>query len=417
MSERSISPIDTDNDNARAFRPFDALALRLLERLLGDGTVGRITVTLPSGRARSFGQSGTGHRADLTIRSWRMLWRALTRGTVGFAESYVSGEVETTDLAELFGYFIDNYERLMRVGGAHMRIANTDRRYHRRRANTRTGSRRNIAAHYDLGNAFYALWLDSGMTYSSALYRNRKADLETAQDAKYARVLELLDLKAPANILEIGCGWGGFAEGALAAGHRVVGLTLSREQHAYASKRLAVAGERADIRIEDYRDATGSYDAIASIEMIEAVGEEHWPHYFSILSERLRAGGVAVLQAITIHEAFFEDYRRNPDFIQRYIFPGGMLPTRAVIAAEAARAGLVLDHQEQFGLSYALTLDAWLERFRANWPAIAALGFDERFRRMWEYYLIYCATGFRKGTIDVGLYRLRKPVSQGEHHG
>jgi cyclopropane-fatty-acyl-phospholipid synthase len=222
----------------------------------------------------------------------------------------------------------------------------------------------------------------------------------------------MLDLQPGQRLLEIGFGWGGLVERAARQGVAVTGLTLSREQLSDARNRLAAAGlaDAADLRYEDYRDTTGSYDRIASIEMIEAVGAESWPVYFATLRDRLTPGGIAVLQAITIDEAHFDAYRLRPDFIQRYIFPGGMLPTAAIIREEAARAGLSLQAGQRFGESYATTLWHWLRRFEAGWPEIAKLGFDERFRRLWTYYLTYCAAGFEAGRIDVGLYRLRRPA-------
>ncbi len=281
-----------------------------------------------------------------------------------------------------------------------------NRMLHRRRANTRDGSRRNIAQHYDLGNAFYALWLDAGMTYSSGLYQTPAMRLEDAQAAKQARVLELLDLAPGRSVLEIGFGWGGLAALIAAEGCQLTGLTLSPAQHAYAQDRLNAAGLPADLRLQDYRDAAGQFDRIVSIEMLEAVGAEFWPVYFAALRARLAPGGVAVLQTISIADERFEHYRANPDFIQRHIFPGGMLPSADMIRRELARAGLVLRHRENFGLSYACTLRAWHERFDAAWPQIAALGFLPRFRRLWKYYLSYCEAGFRAGFIDVGLWQL-----------
>jgi cyclopropane-fatty-acyl-phospholipid synthase len=284
---------------------------------------------------------------------------------------------------------------------------------HALRRNTRKGSRRNIANHYDLGNAFFANWLDDSMSYSSALYASADQSLEAAQQAKLDRVIELLAPAAGHDVLEIGCGWGALAERLVSRrGCRVTGLTLSVEQLAYARERLKTAGlaDKADLRLQDYRDLEGAFDRIVSIEMLEAVGEVYWPVFFSRLNARLRPGGVAVLQAITIDERWFDDYRRNPDFIQQYIFPGGMLPTQAVLRDQFARAGFSLQAAETFGASYALTLAAWRERFERAWPDIEALGFDLRFKRMWEFYLAYCEAGFRAGALDVGLYRIAKDV-------
>jgi cyclopropane-fatty-acyl-phospholipid synthase len=367
---------------------------------------------LPRGSSRSLGRPGTGPAAEIALASYDVLWRSLRRGALGFAESYVDGHWQSPDLAGVFRYFLANQRALKTSDAGRFRIAEADRHYHRARANTRDGAKRNIADHYDLGNAFYRLWLDDGMTYSSAMFGHPDEALEVAQERKYARILAMLDLQPGQRLLEIGFGWGGLVERAARQGVAVTGLTLSREQLSDARNRLAAAGlaDAADLRYEDYRDTTGSYDRIASIEMIEAVGAESWPVYFATLRDRLTPGGIAVLQAITIDEAHFDAYRLRPDFIQRYIFPGGMLPTAAIIREEAARAGLSLQAGQRFGESYATTLWHWLRRFEAGWPEIAKLGFDERFRRLWTYYLTYCAAGFEAGRIDVGLYRLRRPA-------
>ena len=269
---------------------------------------------------------------------------------------------------------------------------------HARRANTRRGSRRNIAAHYDLGNDFYRLWLDETMTYSSAVFADMSEPIVPAQQRKYRRLAKKLDLQPDDRVLEIGCGWGGFAEIAAAEfGCRVVGLTLSREQAAHARTRMTRLGvaDAVDIRLQDYRDVTSTFDKIVSIEMFEAVGERHWPAFFKALNDRLVLGGRAALQIITIDDDKFAGYRRNPDFIQRYIFPGGMLPSPEAFDAAAKRGGFDVRDAYFFGTSYAESLRRWDHAFRENWPEIAKVGFDERFRRMWHYYLRYCEVGFR----------------------
>jgi cyclopropane-fatty-acyl-phospholipid synthase len=388
----------------------DVLLARGLKKAFGAGTIGRMEVILPSGLHVMLGTDATSS-ARVVLHAYKALWRLVTRGSIGLAESYMRAEIDTPDLGAVLRFCIRNYATLEQVGGRVIRPRLTDITWHRRRENSVQGSQRNIAAHYDLGNAFYAKWLDDGMTYSSAIYRSRDVSLAAAQDEKYRVVLDQLNLKDDDRLLEIGCGWGGLAERAIARGAHVTGLTLSAEQLAYAKARLDAAGfgDRADIRFEDYRHATGTYDAIASVEMIEAVGETHWPAYFKTLADRLKPGGVAAIQAITIDERFFEAYRRHTDFIQRYIFPGGMLPTVTIMRDEATRAGLTFETVERFGQNYAWTLEDWRHAFRAKWPEIAALGFDERFRRMWEYYLIYCEVGFESGDIDVGIYKLTKP--------
>lgn len=397
-------------DAPGALRWSDRLIVHAIGLLAGGRTRHRFALTLPSGGQAVIGASGP-IEAQLTIRSLKALYRLVRRGQLGFAESYIKGEVDSCDLTALLRFTLTSGVTVDDALGGVVRARNAELRAHRSRSNTRTGSRRNIAEHYDLGNAFYSLWLDAGMTYSSGIFRDSEQTLEAAQGEKYRAVIAALDISQGDRVLEIGCGWGGFAEAAIQQGGTVVGLTLSREQLVYARARLATStpAGSSDIRLEDYRDVTGTFDRIASIEMIEAVGEEHWPLYFATLHDRLRPGGVGVLQAITIRDCDYERYRREPDFIQRYIFPGGMLPTVALMRNHAEAAGLHFETVETFGASYAATLSAWSRRFEAAWPQIAALGFDDRFRRMWRYYLAYCQVGFEAGVIDVGLYRIRKP--------
>lgn len=412
MSEANIRVDDHHRLPPRRASWRDAVLARGLTKAFGAGTIGRLEVILPSGLSVMLGgQAALPARA--VLHSYAVLWRLATRGSIGLAESYMRSELDTPDLGAVLRFCIRNYAALEQAGGRMIRPRFFDISWHRRRENSLRGSRRNIAAHYDLGNAFYGKWLDPGMTYSSAIYRSRDVALSDAQDEKYRVVLDQLNLKTGDQLLEIGCGWGGLAERAIARGAHVTGLTLSAEQLSYAKARLQRLGvaDRADLRFEDYRDVSGTYDAIASVEMIEAVGESHWPKYFQMIADRLKPGCVASIQAITIDERYFEAYRRHTDFIQRYIFPGGMLPTVTLMQDHAARAGLTFETVERFGQSYAWTLEDWRHAFRAKWPEIAALGFDERFRRMWEYYLIYCEVGFENGDIDVGIYKLTKPAS------
>lgn len=371
---------------------------------------GSLTLNLPDGRSMTVGNPAAGPNADLTLDDPAAARHLVLGGDIGLAEAYGDGLWRTTDLPALIELGIRNEAELGDSLLASRLMALVNRLHHRLNDNTRGGSRRNIAAHYDLGNAFYRLWLDPGMTYSSALYERPDQSLEDAQDAKIRRVGDLLELSPGQRVLEIGCGWGGMADHLVRArGASVVGLTLSTEQLAIAQDRLADAPPgMAEFRLQDYRDVDGRFDRIVSIEMIEAVGEAHWPRYFATLRDRLAPGGCAVIQAITIDDSRFDGYRRGCDFIQRHIFPGGMLPSPAVMRAQAAKAGLTIDHVETFGLSYADTLAEWRRRFLAAWPQIAAQGFDARFGRLWEYYLAYCEAGFRAGTIDVGLWRFRR---------
>lgn len=387
---------------------------RLLTRLLRGVACGALAITLPDGQRLDARGAAPGPQAAIRLQRWRALARLMLRGDIGLAESYRDGDWSTPDLAALLEFGLRNEAAWGGALDAAWPARVLDRLRHRARANTRRGSRDNIAFHYDMGNAFYAQWLDPGMQYSSALYRDAGASLEDAQAEKLKRVLALLELDrlpAGARILEIGCGWGALAhELARLPAATVTGLTLSTQQLAHAQARLAAAGaqDRVDLRLQDYRDVTGRYDRIASIEMLEAVGERYWPVYFETLRARLKADGVAVLQVITIADAHFEHYRRGADFIQRFIFPGGMLPSVGAMRAQAARAGLSFTVAESFGLDYARTLVEWRERFTANWPAIEALGYDAAFKRLWEYYLCYCEAGFRSGRVDVGLYTLAR---------
>ena len=392
--------------------PLSHVARLALGRLLSWEPKGAILIVLPSGECMRFGRKGHEAEPVLRFRRFRGFSKIATRGAIGFAEGYMDGDIDCTDLTGLFRFILRNRPELEKAASFALSSRLRDRLAHGRRANSRRGSRRNITEHYDLGNAFYSQWLDPSMLYSSGYYANGAKTLEDAQHEKLARILDLLELSGDERILEIGCGWGAFARAAAQThGARVEGLTLSHEQLAHARKLVAAEGlsDTCSFRLEDYRDCRGSYDRIVSIEMIEAVGEAYWPHYFAVLNERLKSGGTAVLQAITIDESRFDQYRRSADFIQRHVFPGGMLPTATLIGDHATRAGLQLDHVERFGPCYAETLAEWSRRFEAAWPDIAPLGFDEHFRRRWRYYLAYCEAGFREGTIDVGFYRLRKP--------
>lgn len=376
---------------------------RHLARLLDGVREGELTVILPDGTEIVGG--GTGPTATIVLHRWRPLLRLLVEGDLGFAESYIAGDWSTPDLLALLILAARN-EAAIGNGIAGTGPARLLARLgHLARANTRRGSRRNIRAHYDLGNDFYAAWLDAGMTYSSALYARDGMTLEDAQAMKQDRVLEMLDARPGSTVLEIGCGWGGLMERIAEIGAAVTGLTLSPAQADYARDRLALAGLPGMVRLEDYREAAGEYDRIVSVEMFEAVGQERWSIFFETLRRRLKSGGSAVLQVITIDESRFAAYARQADFIQAHIFPGGMLPTRTLIAEAARKAGFAPGGTEWFGASYAATLAAWAARFEAAWPSLSDLGFDERFRRKWRYYLAYCEAGFRTGALDVGLYR------------
>jgi cyclopropane-fatty-acyl-phospholipid synthase len=379
---------------------------RMVRLALGYGSKlqrGTLDVTLPDGRTARLGGNGPGPAAAMNVHDFAFATRLLRGGDIGIAEAYLHGEWDTPDLTQFLYLFCVNQDwmQTMLVGKPLMRYVQIVRHWFNR--NTRRQARRNIYAHYDIGNAFYSAWLDPSMTYSSALFEEHTTDLTSAQNNKYRRLAEAIDLKPGQKLLEIGCGWGGFAEFAAKHGAKVVGLTISREQRDFAQRRIHEAGlaEKVEIRLQDYRDERGRYDRIASIEMIEAVGEEFWPKYFSQLRDRLLPGGLAGIQAITIQDKLFPSYRREVDFIQRYVFPGGMLPSPQVLKQLGETFGVPVIREHIFGQDYAKTLATWRNNFREAWPNLMPLGFDDRFRRLWEYYLSYCEAGFLSGNIDV----------------
>jgi cyclopropane-fatty-acyl-phospholipid synthase len=365
---------------------------------------GSLTLRLPDGRRLLFRGAEPGPSAEMIVNDLAFARRLILDGDVGFAEAFIRGEWDTPDLSGFLHFFAFNMEAVRNLTRFNP-VARLMQRYrHWRNRNTRTQARRNIAAHYDLGNAFYREWLDPSMTYSSALFARGDETLHEAQLAKYRRLARELGLKPGDNVLEIGCGWGGFAEvAAREFGARVTGLTLSQEQFDHATRRMAESGlsDRVTIKLQDYRDERGRYDAVASIEMFEAVGKEYWQTYFDRVAACLKPGGRAGLQVITIDESYFSDYVREIDFIRAYIFPGGMLPTPTHMRDLPRRAGLAVEGELGFGRDYARTLHAWADAFTAAWSKLVPLGFDERFRRMWLYYLCYCEAGFRTGGIDV----------------
>ncbi len=359
---------------------------------------------LPNGTSRVFGAADAKLSGEIEVKDWKFFRHVLLDGDIGFAEAYMEGLCDSPDLPRLIVLLAENERQLGRVARNNVLRNLMLRLLHRKHDNSRDGAKRNIHAHYDLGNSFYRLWLDPTMTYSSALYDGDAAKpLEAAQTAKYERILSQLGAKQGDNILEIGCGWGGFAETAAQRGIRVTGVTISKEQLEFARGRLERAGlaHHVDLQFRDYRDIQGRYDHIVSIEMVEAVGERYWPDYFDTLKRHLVPGGSALVQAIVIADDFFDNYRHRPDFIQTYIFPGGMLLSQQGIAEQCRRAGLKIAELYGFGLDYARTLETWLHRFDSVSDQVAKLGFDERFRRMWRYYLAYCAAGFTTRRTDV----------------
>ncbi len=365
---------------------------------------GRLDLQVPDGGWFRCEGDQPGPSAVFVIKDWAFAKRLVDEGDIGLGEAFMRGEWESPDVTAFLELFCVNQHIITSLLDGKPLIRQWQRFRHWLNRNTKTGSRRNIHAHYDLGNRFYSAWLDGTMTYSSAVFAPGETDLDAGQTRKYAQLAEQTRIGPDHHVLEIGCGWGGFAEyAARDIGCRVTGLTISKEQHDFACKRIFDAGlnEKVEIKLQDYRDEKGIFDRIASIEMFEAVGQEYWSTYFGQLRDRLSDGGIAGLQVITIQERLFEGYRREIDFIRRYIFPGGMLPTPSIMRSLGDKFGLSLTTEKIFGQDYALTLAHWRDRFRAAWPNMAGLGFDERFRRLWEYYLSYCEAGFRAGSIDV----------------
>ena len=364
---------------------------------------GTLEAVLPDGRHVRFGGVEPGPAAILVIKNYGFAWRLIRGGNTGIAEAYLRGEWET-DLTQFLYLFNLNQDLIQSTLRAKPVVRLWQLFRHWLNRNTRMQAKHNIKAHYDLGNDFYAAWLDPTMTYSSALFEPGINDLSAAQTRKYRSLAERIDLRSGQTVLEIGCGWGGFAEyAAQAYDARVVGLTISQEQYKFARARMSAAGvaDRVEIRLKDYRDELGVYDRIVSIEMIEAIGEEFWPDFFRQLRDRLAPNGIAGIQAITIRDHLFASYRREVDFIQRYIFPGGMLPTPMILRILGQSFGIPMIGEKVFGEDYVKTLVAWRERFHTAWPSLVPMGFDERFRRMWDYYFAYCEAGFRAGKIDV----------------
>ncbi len=384
--------------------------VQLLLKGISQMKVGTLTVTLPDAEQIIFeGQDSSGLSACFVLTDFRAARMILKGGDIGFGESYMNGYWYSPDVTALIELAIVNERTLgsAMVGKWFTRTIDFFRCL--LNANTKSGSRRNISYHYDLGNDFYQEWLDPSMTYSAALFEHENQDLMSAQANKYRYISELAQIKDADQVLEIGCGWGGFTEHLLKTTEaNITGLTLSKEQLQYADERLTVSPRASDahLRLEDYRDHDGQYDAIVSIEMFEAVGERNWDTYFKSIRKNLKQGGKAIIQVITIADDRYASYRKSPDFIQKYIFPGGFLPSKEAFQSKARSNGLSVEIRKEFGLDYARTLSEWANAFEKKWPIIEAQGFDMRFKRMWEFYLKYCEAGFRRKTLDVVIFEL-----------
>jgi cyclopropane-fatty-acyl-phospholipid synthase len=380
--------------------------------LVGKLNSGRVDFILPDGRKFRAEGLKPGPVAEVIINNPDVFARLVREGDLGFCDAYLDGWWTTPDLQAFMDFIhADNDDMYDGFPGMALVRAWEKARFWFQ-SNTKRQALKNISYHYDLGNDFYSLWLDDTMTYSSALFNTSQESLEKAQIAKYASMVDQMGVKPGDHVLEIGCGWGGFAEyAAKERGLKVTGLTISKEQLEYAKKRIKDKGlsDKVNFKLQDYRDETGVYDGVASIEMFEAVGEKYWPVYFNKIKQCLKPGKQATLQIITIQDARWEVYRKSVDFIQKYIFPGGMLPSPSVLRKEVHRAGLSVQHSIEFGKSYSQTLRRWFEVFNNKWDNISAMGFDDRFRRMWNFYLTSCAATFESGNCDVTQITLQKP--------
>ena len=387
--------------------------LKLLLRLKH----GTLTLKLPDGSVQRFG-NGQAPQASLHLLNWNVCSAALKSGDIGFAESYIAGDWTSPHLTDLLQVLIVNRKEVEDVIYGTWLGRFAYRIKHLLNRNTKANSQKNIHAHYDLGNAFYELWLDDTMNYSSAIFETPETSMKDAQHAKVRRALRMAQVKPGDKVLEIGCGWGALAEKATKEfGASVVGVTLSTEQLEWANKRMQREGvtEKADLRLQDYRDigkttSDAPFDAICSIEMVEAVGREYWPEYFQTVHRLLKPGGYACIQSIVIADELFERYLTSTDFIQQYVFPGGCLPCPTEFRAQAAKAGLQVVDEFSFGQDYAHTLQLWREQFAAQEAHVLQLGFDKRFVRIWEFYLSYCEAAFLEANTDVVQYTLRKPA-------
>ena len=375
---------------------------RNIEKGLSKIQVNQIQVTYPDKTTSVFGTSGS--IVDLNIKSWKMLWLAITRGDIGLAEGYFEDHWSTSNLLDLMEFFSVNVEYISDISDGKNIFKIFTYIYHLRNKNSISGSKKNILAHYDLGNSFYQLWLDNTMTYSSAFFDNKKISLAEAQENKYQRIIDKLDLKPGQSILEIGCGWGGFMEYASKKGFKVKGITISDEQHKFATERLLNMKNDPEVILKDYRLIEGKFDAVVSIEMFEAVGKEYWNSYFSKVRELLNKNGKALIQTITIDDALFDKYVKTTDFIQTYIFPGGLMASDGAFKSIADKFKLETLNTKSFAHDYAKTLEIWFNQFNENWEDIAKLGFNDRFKKLWDFYLAYCRGGFLSTRINVSQY-------------
>ena len=388
------------------------LKTKLFFKIMDRIKIGHFVLYLPDGEVRNYHGKTEGRKGELKILDYAAISKIFSSGDIGLAEAYRDGMIDSPDMTSLLLLCIENqnaFEKIFRgnfFGMIYYRLR------HLFRGNSRAGSKKNIEAHYDLGNSFYKLWLDPTMTYSSALFKNKDDTLEEAQKNKYQRIIDTINPKSTDHILEVGCGWGGFATmAALQTGCKVTCLTLSQEQYQYATDLVRQMGleDNVTIKICDYRDETGTYDHVVSIEMIEAVGEEYWEQYFKMIESKLRPGGKAMLQSIYIIDDLFDSYRKSTDFIQQYIFPGGMVLAPQVFEKYSIKNNLEIKDFYKFGLDYAQTLNLWRQEFKQKYAEVKEIGFDESFLKIWDFYYTYCEAGFLSRRIDVAQIVLQKP--------
>jgi cyclopropane-fatty-acyl-phospholipid synthase len=373
---------------------------------------GALELALPDGRVFQIKTENPGPNARVEIINPDVFMRLAREGDMGFSDAYLEGWWTSPNLQAFLDLVFANNREIGHGFPGRFLVQYYERLRHWLRGNSKAQALKNIAYHYDLGNDFYSKWLDETMSYSSALFLNGQEDMAKAQTQKYASLCDEMGVKPDNHLLEIGCGWGGFAEYAAGTrGAKMTCLTISKEQHDFAKERMFKAGlaDRVEILMRDYRDEKGSYDGIASIEMFEAVGEKYWPTYFNVVHDRLKPGANASLQIITIANELFPKYRKTVDFIQKHIFPGGMLPSSEALRHEIDRAGLMFVKSKEFGESYSITLRRWYETFNESWPEIVQIGFDQRFKNMWDFYLTSCAAGFHYGTTDVTQVTIQRP--------
>ncbi len=387
--------------------PFEIVAQKFLSKI----KYGELSVTFPSGSMQSFTGINSAHKADLTINNYKFISKILKRKSVGFAESYMDGDFSSSNLTNLLLLAFRNENHFLVNLKSNIFFNIYSKFKHFLNENTKSQSKKNIQYHYDLGNNFYTKWLDRSMTYSSAYFEKENQNLFDAQLNKYHKIAESLNLNENSKVLEIGCGWGGFSSyAAKNFKSNIDAITISKEQYEYASNKIQKEGlgEKVSIKFKDYRDIDTQYSNIASIEMFEAVGKKYWEKYFDIVSNSLLISGKAALQIITIDEKRSLNYQNQPDFIQQYIFPGGMLPTKKELLEINNKVGLDFKEIKSFGLSYAKTLSLWNKQFQSSWNELVKLGFNDRFKRMWEFYLAYCETGFISQSTDVSHFLITK---------